>query len=239
MSIHVLADGPGDFLIHFFAGKHARWMDEIGDDGVFANAHLPWKFAEDEIGVGVGSLKVLVDFAKVVSTTSIGHRQLFADAYVVPMAVVLAQIANALVRIEENVFVPIVGNSFDLTVAELKSDDFVIRAAEFAARTQGNQRFGNVSGCFELLKDGQIRILGIEDATATLAHDRFGLTKRAQNDCGTAFRTIQCLHLWLWRSGKWWSACAHHQPSKLRRFLSLRSSNSTNSPRYSAGSGSL
>ena len=56
-----------------------------------------------------------------------------------------------------------------------------------------------------------------------------------------ALRAIQRFDLRLRRRGgaaaaaglrrKWWLAGAHHQPSNWRRFLSFRSSNSTNSPR--------
>src|SRR5260370_7587903 len=96
-----------------------------------------------------------------------------------------------------------------------------------------------MSNGFELLKNGEIGIFGVQDAMATRTNHRLGLAERVQHDGRAALRTIQTLRLWLRWSGKWWNARAHHQPSKLRRFLNLRSSNSTNSPKYRPGSGSL
>jgi len=75
-------------------------MHEVGDNRVFADANLPGEFAEDEIGVGVGRLEMLVDFAKVVRCGEFDDRELLADADVIPMAVVFRKIAKAFVRIE-------------------------------------------------------------------------------------------------------------------------------------------
>src|SRR4029077_19080834 len=43
-AVHVLADGPGDFLVELFAGEDARRMDVVADGGAFADANLPGKF---------------------------------------------------------------------------------------------------------------------------------------------------------------------------------------------------
>src|SRR5437879_4177345 len=147
------------------------------------------------------------------------------------MAVVFAQVANALIRIEENVFVPAVGDSVDLGAPPLEADDFVVGVAQLAARAKGNERPYVARLNFELLEDGQAGIFGVEDAMAARAHHSFGLAERAQHNGRAALRTIQRLRLRLGRPRKRRSACAHHQPSKLRKFFNLRSSNSTNSPR--------
>src|SRR5438445_10741369 len=116
-------------------------MHIVRDGSLFADTNLPWKFTENKISAGIARLEMLVDFAKVVGRGSLAHRKHFADADVVPMAVVLAQVANAFVRIEQHVFMPPVGNSIDLRAPALKPDDLVVRAAQLAARAKGNKRF--------------------------------------------------------------------------------------------------
>src|SRR5437879_1737997 len=61
-AIHVLADGPGDFLVELFAGENARRVHVVRDSSPFTHTNLPRKFPEDEIRVGFGRLKVLVSF---------------------------------------------------------------------------------------------------------------------------------------------------------------------------------
>src|SRR6266403_2123073 len=155
-AVQVLADGPGDFLVELLAGQDAGWMHVVGDDGVLADANLPGKFAEDKICVGVGRLEMLVGFAQVINGASLVRRKLLANTDVVPMSVIFAEVANALVRIEQDVFVPAVGDSVDLGAAPLKPDDFVVRAAQLAARTQGNEGPYATRFNFELLEDGEV-----------------------------------------------------------------------------------
>src|ERR1700687_990498 len=241
-AVHVFADGPSDFLVELFAGQDARWMHVVSDGRLLADADLPGEFAEDEIRAGVDGLEMLISFPEIICphySANFRGGQRLANTDVVPMSVIFAEVANALVRIEQNVFVPVVGDSVDLGAAPLEADDFVVCAAQLAARTQGNEGPYVTRLYFELLEDGKVGVFSIQDRTAAPANDRFGLAERAQRDGRPALRTIQRFRLRLWRSGKWRSASAHHQPSKLRRFFNLRSSNSTNSPRYRAGSGSL
>jgi len=214
-------------------------MHIVGDDCVLADANLPRKFPEDKIRVGIARLEVLVGLAQVISSAHLVCRELLANSDVVPMSVIFAEVANALVRIEQQVFIPGVTDALDFAMAPLKADDLVVRAAQLAARTQGNEGPYVTRLYFELLEDGEVGVFGVEDGMAAPAHDRFGLAERTQRDGRAALRAIQRLRLRLRRPGKWRSASAHHQPSKLRRFFNLRSSNSTNSPRYRAGSGSL
>ena len=214
-------------------------MHIVRDGSLFADTNLPWKFTENKISAGIARLEMLVDFAKVVGRGSLAHRKHFADADVVPMAVVFTEVANAFVRIEKDIFVPAISDSVDLRAAPLEPDDFVVGTAELAARAKRNEGPDIACFDFELLEDGQIGIFGVEDAMTARAYDGFGLAERTQNNGCAALRTIQRLRLCLGRPGKWRSARAHYQPSKLRRFFSLRSSNCTNSPRYRAGSGSL
>src|SRR5438094_4134460 len=214
-------------------------MHIVRDGSLFADTNLPWKFTENKISAGIARLEMLVDFAKVVGRGSLAHRKHFADADVVPMAVVFTEVANAFVRIEENVFVPVVGDSVDLGAPPLESNNFVVGVAQLAARAKGNEGPYVTRFNFELLEGGQVGIFSVEDAMTTREHDGFGLTERTQNNGRATLRTIQRLRLRIGRSGEWWSVRAHHQPSKLRRFFKLRSLNSTNSPRYRAGSESL
>src|SRR5690349_15067092 len=206
-------------------------MHIVRDGSLFADTNLPWKFTENKISAGIARLEVLVDFAKVVGRGSLAHRKHFADADVVPMAIVFIEVANAFVRIEQHIFVPAICDPLDLHTAPLEPNDFVVRIAELAARAKRNEGPDITRFDFELLEDGQIRILGIEDAMTARAHHGFGLAERTQNNGCAALRTIQRFRLRFGRSGEWWRARAHHQPSKLRRFFNLRSSNCTNSPR--------
>src|SRR5215472_18643276 len=82
---------------------------------------------------------------------------------IVPVAVVLAEIAESLVRIEQNILVPAIGNALDMNGPALKSDHFVHRAPNFAARTQWNQRRIFAGRFLELLQDFELRILRIEN----------------------------------------------------------------------------
>src|SRR5881628_613650 len=238
-AIHVLANRPGDFLVELLAGQHARRMHVVRDGSLFADANLPREFAEDEIRVGIGGLEMLISFPEIICSTTIRGGQRLANADVVPMSVVFTEVANTLVRIEQNVFVPVISDSVDLGAAPLEPDDFVVRVAQLATRAERNERLDIASDGFELLKDREIGIFGVQDRMATRANDCFGLAERTQHYGRAALWTIQPFGLRLRRSGEWWSARAHHQPSKLRRFFNSRSSNSANSPRYSAGSGSL
>src|SRR5207245_399300 len=102
-SVHVFADRPGDFLVERFAGKDARRVNIIGDESLFSDANLPGKFAENEIGVGVSSLKMLVALAKVIrraawagGNSSLDSRELLADAAIVPVAIVFAEVAKTM-----------------------------------------------------------------------------------------------------------------------------------------------
>src|SRR5215469_4234558 len=107
----------------------------------------------------------------------IDDRQLLADADIVPVAVVFAEVAKTLVRVKENVLVPGIRDSFDGGMAALKADDFIVRAAKLAPRAQRDERMDVAGEFFELLKDGQIGIPGVQDTTAASAHYRFGLSE--------------------------------------------------------------
>jgi hypothetical protein len=96
---------------------------------LFTDAHLPGKFAKDVICGGVGGLKVLVDLAKVVGRCELHYRKLFTNTEVIPMAVVFGEIANGLVRIEEDILVPVIADTLDVDAAALEADDFLIHAA--------------------------------------------------------------------------------------------------------------
>src|SRR6267154_1477309 len=238
-AVHVLANGPGDFLVELLAREDTRRMNIVRDGGVFVDANLPGKFAENKIGAGIARLEVLVALAQIISSAALVHGELLANTNVVPVSVVFAKVANAFVRIEEHVFVPVVGDSVYLGAAPLEPDDFVVRASQLAARAERDQRLDVARDGFELLKNRQVGIFGVENGMAARAHDGLCLAEGTQHNGGAALRAIQRLSLRLGRPGQRWSARAHYQPSKLRRFLNLRSSNSTNSPRYRAGSGSL
>ena len=245
-AVHVFADGPGDFLVERFAGKDARRMNIIRDHSLFSDANLPGKFAENEIAVGLSSLKMLVALAKVIrraaragGKASLDSRELLADADVVPVAIVFAEVAKTLIRIEEQIFLPIVDDFFDLDVAPLEPDNLVVHAAQLAARAKRDERRGCMGSGFELLKDREIWVFGVENRMTAPAYNRLGLPERAERDGRSTLRAIERPRLGLGRPWERRSSYAHHQPSKLRRFFNLRSSNSTNSPRYKAGSASL
>src|SRR6266568_4517429 len=181
---------------------------------------------------------MFVNFAQIVGRaggtgkhSASNHGKLFANTYVVPVAVVLAQVAKAFVGIEENVLVPGIRDSFDRGVAALKANDLVVRASKLATRAKRNEGTNVARLHFELLKDGQVRILRVEDTAAAPADNRFRLSKSSERNSRAALGAIERAHLRFRRRSQEWWTCAHHQPSKLRRFFSLSCSNSTNSPK--------
>src|SRR5260370_41772965 len=111
------------------------------------------------------------------------------------MPVVFAEVTNALVGIEENVFVPVVGDSLNHSAAPLEADDFVVRAAELAARAKRNERLDFAYGGFELLKNREGGIFGVQDGSAVSGNDRYGLPERSSLDGRAALRTIQPFRL--------------------------------------------
>src|SRR6267142_7164298 len=166
-------------------------MDIVRDGGAFSDANLPGEFAENKIGAGIARLEVLVALAQIISRAALVHGELLANTNVVPVSVVFAKVANAFVRIKEHIFVPVVGDSVYLGAAPLEADDFVVRASQFSARAERDQRLGVARDGFELLKNRQVGIFGVQDAMAARAHDRFGLAERTQHNGGAALRAIQ------------------------------------------------
>src|ERR1700686_3786939 len=162
---------------------------------MFTDAHLPGEFAKDVICSGVGGLKMLKDLSEVIGRCELGDRKLFANADVIPVAVIFGEIANGFVRIEEDILVPVIADALDLDGAALKADDFVIHAAKFAARAQRNQRPVTSGNGLKFLKNLKIRVLGVEDGMATLANYGFGVPQGTKNDCRAALRTVQGLRL--------------------------------------------
>ena len=144
----------------------------------------------------------------------------FADGDVVPVALILAEIAETFVRIEEEIFVPVVAFAVGENAAALEADHFVVGAAQFSARAERDHRFEFAGGGFELLKDGEIRIFRVEDRVTAVANDGDSLLKRAERDGCATLRTIQRFDLRLGRRGgrtrrlrwsrrlrrKWWPA---------------------------------
>jgi hypothetical protein len=84
-----------------------------------------------------------------------------ANADVVPMAAVFAEVANALVRIEKNVFVPVIIDPLNLAMTPLEPDNLVVRVAELSTRSERNERLDVVGNDLELLKNGEIGIFGV------------------------------------------------------------------------------
>src|SRR5260370_38194923 len=122
------------------AGEDARRMNEARESTVVAAANLPRKFTENEIGIGIASLKMFVGFSEIIGggtgaieEGAVHGGQRLANTDGGPMSVVFAEGTNALERIEENVLVPIVSDFVNGGGAPLKPHDFVIRAAKPAA----------------------------------------------------------------------------------------------------------
>src|SRR5580765_5955005 len=166
---------------------------------MFADADLPGKFAEDVIRIGVGSLKVLVDFAEIVNGSELDDGKLFADAYVVPVAVIFREIVRGFVRIEEDIFVPVIADALDRDAAPLKSDDFVVCAAKLATSAQGDERRHFARDDLKFLQDLEIGVLRVQDRVATFANHGFGVPHGTKNDRRATLRTVQGLYLRLRR----------------------------------------
>src|SRR5208282_494843 len=152
-------------------------------------------FAEDVVRGGVGGLKVLVDLAEVVGGGKLNDRKFLANADVVPVAIVFREIANGFIRIEEDIFVPVIADALNLDAAPLEADDFVIGAAKFAARAEGNERWHFSGSDLKFLQDLKIGIFRVEDAVATFADYGFGVSQRAKRDGRAALRAVQGFRL--------------------------------------------
>ena len=72
-------------LSSFSLGQDARRMHVFRDRSLLADAHLPRKFTENEIGIGFSGLEVLIVSLEISCPTKIRGRQRFADTNVVPM----------------------------------------------------------------------------------------------------------------------------------------------------------
>src|SRR5579863_357543 len=103
----------------------------------------------------------------------------------VPVAVVHGEIAEALVRVKEQVFVPRIGVLAAGDLAHLKTDHFVLRAAEFAARSQRNGWLG-LRLALESLEDLNFRRGCIEDAVTLRAHHTERVGESAELDRSAA-----------------------------------------------------
>src|SRR5690349_10000056 len=154
---------------------------------------------------------MFVNFAQVIDGTrgarehsAPNHWQFLANANVIPMPVVLAQVTESLVWIEENVLVPGIRDSFDLGMPPLKTYDFVVRAPKLAARAERNERMNVARQFFELLENSEVGILGIENASAAPARDRFRLSERAERDGCAALWAIERAHLRPGRGSREW-----------------------------------
>src|SRR4029077_6352338 len=235
----VLAHRPGDFAACHFARDDARGGNIVGDIGGLTHSHLPGKFTEYVRSASFRSLKMPIGLAKVfhLRRAGIGKdlRQSFQNADIVPVSVVFGEIAESFVGIEEHVLVPTIGDAVDMNGAPLEADRLVINAANFSACSQRNERLVFVGGNFESLQDLQIGIFGVKDGMAAFTDNRNGSVEGADEKGSPAIGTVERLHLRLYSRGP----RAHDQPSKARRFLRARSSNSTISPRYSTGFSSL
>src|SRR5271165_3278745 len=217
-------------------------MNKIGDHGCFAYAHLPGEFAKNRSRFGATRLKMPVTLAQIVDhrkwgrfQSRIQNRHFLTNGHVIPVTVVFRQITKALVRVEQYILAPGIFDVINSRTSSLIADYLVIRAAQLTARSQRNQ-WSNVRGdLLEFLQNLEVRIFGIEHAMATAAHHGNRLAKRAQHNRCAAVRALQGFHLWLWRTRGWRKAGVHYHPSNERRFFRRKSSNSTNSPRYSTG----
>src|SRR5262249_26118823 len=148
------------------------------------------------------------------------------------MPPVLGQVVESVVRVEQQVLAPLVGDAVDEDLPNLKPHDFMIgvalrsgcrrRSENLAARSQRDQRL--VTHRFlVLLKDRDGWIFGIENRSTALADDVDGVAERADRGGRPAVRTID----WSDADRRASLAVRHrYQPSKVRTFLSRSASKS-------------
>src|SRR5207245_11617857 len=89
-----------------------------------------------------------------------------ADSYIVPMAVILREIAISGVRVEEQILVPVVILGIDRDGAALEADHLVRCALPFSSRAQENERL-NFFPAARLIENLQLGVSGVEHAAAT------------------------------------------------------------------------
>src|ERR1700751_1061945 len=108
-------------------------MDVVCDASSFADPYFPWKLAENKIRASIRGLEMFVYFAEIIyfvrcAQSRIDHRQFFTYRCIVPMPVVFGQVSETLVRIEKDVFVPVIADAIDLDRSPFESNDLIIGA---------------------------------------------------------------------------------------------------------------
>src|SRR5580693_8249500 len=102
-------------------------MDKIVGQYFFAGLDTPGEFAKHKVSgrLRAGEVLIQVAFKKDSGTRSYGAAfgQRFNRRDVVPMAVVVGEIAESFIRIEEQIFRPFISDAVFFHAARLKSDD--------------------------------------------------------------------------------------------------------------------
>ncbi len=193
----VTTDGPRAFLGGPLARQHERRRDEVVGLDLLAHAHAPRKLAEHEVGAGDGMLEGLEDVRSVrhrrTRPAAFFRRSLAHRGHVVPVAVVVRQVAETLVGIEQDVLVPRIPHALHLDRALLEADDVVGLAVPRAAGAERDQRRDRLSRR-GLLQDGDVAVARIDDRAAARAGHGACVRERTQFDGGAAVAAVEPLH---------------------------------------------
>ena len=132
---------------------------------------------------------MLVSHSEILSSQAANGRQAGDRSHIVPVPVVLNEVSKTFIGIKEQIFVPAVIDAIIRDGSPLESDDFVVGAANLAARAERNQRAVGSEGRVEALQD--LEFLGVEDGMAVIADDANRAVHRAHDQRRTAARAVQ------------------------------------------------
>ncbi len=185
---------PRRLVVGVLRRQHQRRGDVVARASDVERAHAPRKLPDDVVGRCRRGLEQLERLALVVrgrvpaARGRRRHRSQRGD--VVPVALVLAEIAEPLFPVEEQVFVPAIRLVVDDDVAVLVADDLVLVTVEGAARAQRNLRHVTFSR-LRFLEDEHVRVVRILDRGAARAGDRLGERDGLQLDGRAAVAAVE------------------------------------------------
>ena len=188
------AEGPRLVVAVALAGEQHRRRDEVDRLHLVAGAHLPRELPVDDPRGGRRPLEPLelaaVDLRSRGAVTARQHLQRPDD---VPVALVFAEVAKAVVRIEEQVLVPAVVDAFGRDRAVLEPDGVPRDAVEGGAFAQ-RDLWHVLLPRLRLLDDLQRRIARVHDRAARRTRDRGRVLASAQRDWRRARGAVEPAH---------------------------------------------
>src|SRR6478672_7454724 len=110
---------------------------------------------------------------------------------VVPVPVVLREVAEAVLGVPEQILAPGVRDARDHDAAQLESNDLPALVLKRSCGAERDRRRRALETILRLLQDGEIRIARVEYGGARRAHDRLRELAAPELDGRAALRTVE------------------------------------------------